>query len=275
MDSSFLLLFGLALVIGLIGAGVLFRRRWRLLVRIILLGMMFVVGVLVAYVMMSAPQVGPAVSTPVGTPRPTVTPIPFAEIVVAGQEIPRGMRIPAVGVVVIRLWPAGGSLPFNALQNLDDVIGKIARTDIPRESPVLATMLVDDYNHLAAVGPPPITPPLRGRLRYDQAVTGEINHQVWMEEWYFAGGEGETVSFTMETTTGDLAPFVMVWELQSGEWIDGRRHFDAQTMSITATLPYNGVYVISATRARANNGVTSGTYQLTASAGYLIVLERP
>ncbi len=82
---------------------------------------------------------------------PTATPIPFVEIVIAVQELPRGIRIPAENAVELRRWPAEAA-PFNALQSLDDVIGKIARTDIPRESPVLSTMLVDNLRELAERG---------------------------------------------------------------------------------------------------------------------------
>jgi Flp pilus assembly protein CpaB len=82
---------------------------------------------------------------------PTPTPIPFVEIVVAVQELPRGIRIPEENAVELRRWPASAA-PFNALQSLDDVVGKIARTDIPREAPVLSTMLVDNLRELAERG---------------------------------------------------------------------------------------------------------------------------
>ncbi len=81
---------------------------------------------------------------------PTATPIRFVEIVLAVQELPRGITIPADGVE-LRRWPAE-TAPFNSLQTLDDVVGKIARTDIPREAPVLSTMLVDDLANISNVG---------------------------------------------------------------------------------------------------------------------------
>lgn len=89
-----------------------------------------------------------------GPPPATATPINFVEVVVAVQEIPRGFRIPA-NAVTLRPWPAE-SAPFNAIMDVDDVTGKIARTDIFREQPILSNMVVDDYanlgNDLAQVG---------------------------------------------------------------------------------------------------------------------------
>jgi pilus assembly protein CpaB len=74
----------------------------------------------------------------------------MVEIVIAVQELPRGIRIPE-DAVAVRRWPADAA-PFNALQNTSDVVGKIARTDIPRESPILFNMLVEDLRDVADVG---------------------------------------------------------------------------------------------------------------------------
>lgn len=78
---------------------------------------------------------------------PTPTPLNFVEIVIATQELPRGFRIPA-NAVTLRPWPAE-SAPFNAIQEVEDVINKIARTDIFREQPILSNMVVDDFQNLA------------------------------------------------------------------------------------------------------------------------------
>jgi len=69
-------------------------------------------------------------------------------IVIAVQELPRGFRIPA-NAVAVRPWPAD-SAPFNGITNVEDVVNKIARTDIFREQPILSNMLVDDFQNLAS-----------------------------------------------------------------------------------------------------------------------------
>ncbi|MBX3062553.1 MAG: Flp pilus assembly protein CpaB [Anaerolineae bacterium] len=81
---------------------------------------------------------------------PTPTPIAFTEIVIAIQELPRGIVIPENGVIT-RLWPLD-SFPSYGIQDPRDVIGKIARTDIAREAPVLQTQLVDNLFDLGLSG---------------------------------------------------------------------------------------------------------------------------
>jgi Ca2+/Na+ antiporter len=216
-----------------------------------------------------------AVGTPalVATPLPTPTPLAVVDIIVAVQEIPRGMIIPP-NAVQLRPWPIDAA-PFNATANLDDVIGRYARTDIYREQPILSNMVVDDLNSLARVGnvqPGPV--PLRGILNVGEAVTGEINDINWMDDWTFAGAAGETISFTLETTGGELLPFPILWS-PDDEWVEGRRYGDDQHATLTVTLPQTGIYVLSATRARANNGSTAGTYRLVAEAGYIVVTLVP
>lgn len=81
---------------------------------------------------------------------PTPIPIQFVKVVVAAQEIPRGLPIPEDGVI-LREWPIQ-SFPVNGISETKDVIGSIARTDIPRESPILTTQLVDSLDKIAARG---------------------------------------------------------------------------------------------------------------------------
>ncbi|MDZ4764423.1 MAG: hypothetical protein SGI73_07705 [Chloroflexota bacterium] len=89
-------------------------------------------------------------SAPEETPLPTATPITFVQLVVSLQELPRGFRIPP-NAVALQPWPEAAA-PFNAAVNLDDVVGKLARTDIFREQPILTNMIVDDFQSLARVG---------------------------------------------------------------------------------------------------------------------------
>ncbi len=120
---------------------------------------------------------------------PTATPIPMVQIVVAVQELPRGIRIPAENAVQLRNWPAE-SAPFNALQNVDDVIGKIARIDIPREAPVLSTYLVDNLQELTQ----------RGRVGSDAAAVMPPGL--------------EAISMPMDRLTG------VAYALREGDYVD-------------------------------------------------------
>jgi Flp pilus assembly protein CpaB len=84
------------------------------------------------------------------TQAPAASPIPTVQIVVAIQPIGRGNLINP-DMVDYREWPEEYA-PRNALFNLDDVIGKIARTDIVREQPILAGMITENLSGLGAVG---------------------------------------------------------------------------------------------------------------------------
>jgi Flp pilus assembly protein CpaB len=92
----------------------------------------------------------PVAQAPDSTPLPTATPIIFVDLVVAVQELPRGIVIPP-NAVALRPWPQDAA-PFNGVSNLEDVIGKRARTDIFREQPILSNMVVDDLTGAAHVG---------------------------------------------------------------------------------------------------------------------------
>ncbi|MBI5960982.1 MAG: hypothetical protein HY866_19745 [Chloroflexi bacterium] len=76
----------------------------------------------------------------------------LVEIVVAIQDLPRGMLIPEGGVG-IQLWPQE-SLPEGYFlgDQLPDVIGRIARTDIYRGTPVLTRHVVDNLYDIASEG---------------------------------------------------------------------------------------------------------------------------
>ncbi|PJF36972.1 MAG: Flp pilus assembly protein CpaB [Candidatus Thermofonsia Clade 1 bacterium] len=95
----------------------------------------------------------PQPDQPIAAQEPQFTPIPpveFVEIVIALQELPRGIVIPEDGVG-LRPWPKE-SLPINSIDSVRDVVGRIARTDIVRESPVLSTQLVDNISQIASAG---------------------------------------------------------------------------------------------------------------------------
>lgn len=91
-----------------------------------------------------------AAAQSLATPLPTPTPINFVDIVIAVQELQRGQVIPP-DAVAVRPFPEQ-SVPFNGIRSLEDVIGRIARTDIYREEPILSNMVVDNLTDLARVG---------------------------------------------------------------------------------------------------------------------------
>jgi Flp pilus assembly protein CpaB len=95
-------------------------------------------------------QAQSATTAPGSTALPAASPIPTVDIVVAIQPIGRGQLING-DMVALRTWPEEYA-PINALFSLEDVIGKIARTDIVREQPILNGLITQDLNDLGAVG---------------------------------------------------------------------------------------------------------------------------
>jgi Flp pilus assembly protein CpaB len=78
----------------------------------------------------------------------------LVEIVVAIQDLPRGIVIPQDGVGT-QLWPQE-ALPepgnYFLADQLGDVVGRIARTDIYRGSPILARQIVDNLYDVSRAG---------------------------------------------------------------------------------------------------------------------------
>jgi Flp pilus assembly protein CpaB len=86
------------------------------------------------------------------------------QVVVALQRLPRGFQIPANALdnaVGVREWPAAavpvdavivekGESPAQVVR--EQVVGRVTRTDIEREQPLLRALLVEDLTQLAAVG---------------------------------------------------------------------------------------------------------------------------
>jgi pilus assembly protein CpaB len=94
-------------------------------------------------------QVNPAATVaPTSTPAPTA--MPTIDIVVALQKINRGQTI-TPDLITVRAWP-DASAPVSAITEPELVIGKIARTDIERESPIKVTDITGSLADLAAVG---------------------------------------------------------------------------------------------------------------------------
>jgi Flp pilus assembly protein CpaB len=101
------------------------RRRNRTLLLLILL-----ILVLMGAALLLVPRfaAGPA-------PTPTPTPPSLKPIVIAAQNIPRGAVI-TESDVTLRGWPVE-VLPEGAFADPREVIGKVARVDIPRQKPIV------------------------------------------------------------------------------------------------------------------------------------------
>lgn len=140
--------------------------RGRLLILIGLIVLLAVIAVVVILPSLNqptpvAPNTGDVVQqNPDATAAPTPTPIPLVRVVQALQNLPRGYRFPnsiqeLENIVGYATLPEE-TVPFNAIKEqdggLEKVLGKIARTDVFREQPILSTYLVTDLTSLAAVG---------------------------------------------------------------------------------------------------------------------------
>jgi Flp pilus assembly protein CpaB len=131
---------------------------------LILLGMVIILVIVLVFVLMSGgDETGQEGTTETPAVAAETTPLPeelsprfldMVEIVVAIQDLPRGIVIPPDGVGV-QLWPQE-ALPepgnYFTAEELEDVIGQIARTDIPRGMPILARQIVPNLYQIAQTG---------------------------------------------------------------------------------------------------------------------------
>ncbi|MCA9881322.1 MAG: hypothetical protein KC546_06825 [Anaerolineae bacterium] len=137
------------------------RTRLFLLIAIIII----VVAVIAALLLQNNSGGTPAGSTPSATtaaqptretttsrstPEPTAEPIQVVEVVIAVQDIPRGLPIAENMVATVQIPEQFA--PFSAFSVAEDVIGKIARTDIAREEIIIQGKVVDDLVALANSG---------------------------------------------------------------------------------------------------------------------------
>jgi len=86
-----------------------------------------------------------------GTPVPEV-PQNMVQIVVAAQNIPRGLRLTEdINAVTLQNWPLD-AVPVGAFSSLEETYDRIARTDVQLGMPVLDGMLTETAGDLAAGG---------------------------------------------------------------------------------------------------------------------------
>jgi pilus assembly protein CpaB len=138
----------------------------------ILIGLVVLLVVIVVVFVFGGGLGGGAPQTTSGTPvvqqaqpgEPTATPQPYSAVVIAVQTLPRGYRFPRTveeilaqdpPAVVESQWPINDQYPevlTFAISDLEQLAGKIARTDILRGQPILDNMLVDNLTELAEIG---------------------------------------------------------------------------------------------------------------------------
>lgn len=110
-------------------------------------------------------------------------------------------------------------------------------------------------------------PPLQERIPvvYGQTVTGEIDNLRFFQQYSFEGSTGDRVVITMEGTSGNLDPLLLLGDSNLNliaEDDDGAGGFDAR---IEVVLPADGTYVLEATRYGQDTeaGQSTGSYRLS------------
>ena len=135
----------------------------------IVIGIVLFVGALAAgFYFLVGPgrqQPEPVLEVEEGTPQPEV-PKGLTEIVVAVQDIPRGMRITEdINAVILRNWPED-AVPEGAITDLEVVYDRVARVDIVREMPILDGMLAEETGDIGAIGSDPALRIPPGKVAY-------------------------------------------------------------------------------------------------------------
>ncbi|HVO44372.1 MAG TPA: SAF domain-containing protein [Aggregatilineales bacterium] len=132
-------------------------RRPLVIVVILLVAVLAVLFLLARVGIVPIPGISPEtapVTNPNETPTavgPTNTPLTLTTVVIALQPLPRGTKIPAEGALAEVQWPISLA-PQNAITSAKQAVGKIARTDIAVEQPIISTILVNDLSQIAASG---------------------------------------------------------------------------------------------------------------------------
>ncbi|MCC6804084.1 MAG: PPC domain-containing protein, partial [Anaerolineae bacterium] len=96
------------------------------------------------------------------------------------------------------------------------------------------------------------------------AIEGNINNAAPVVRYSFDASADDSVSISMETTSGDLDPFLFLYA-PDGTLVERNddRESGNRNALIALTLPQQGTYVIEATRFEQASVLTSGTFRLT------------
>lgn len=95
---------------------------------------------------------------------------------------------------------------------------------------------------------------------------GNINDQFVSVRYSFDAVEGDVVTIMMENTSGDLDPFLLLFE-SDGQLIDSNDDLENgnRNAQLIFTVEVAGTYIIEATRFEVEEGQTQGTYRLILS----------
>lgn len=95
---------------------------------------------------------------------------------------------------------------------------------------------------------------------------GNLNNQVVSVRYSFEAVEGDAFTIDMETTSGDLDPFLLLFA-PNGRLLDSNDDVENgnRNAQITITIEVPGTYIIEATRFEVEEGETQGTYRLSLS----------
>lgn len=100
-------------------------------------------------------------------------------------------------------------------------------------------------------------------IAYGAVMSGLISAESPAEEFVFAGSAGDIVRISLERASGDLDPLVTLYAQDRKQIAfddDGAENNDALIDGFT--LPYDGLYIISASRYQRAQGQTAGAYVL-------------
>ena len=119
---------------------------------LVIVGLVLLVGAVAVGVILPRRQPPtPVPEVEEGTPLPEL-PTSMTEIVVAVQNIPRGMRITEdINAVALQSWPVD-AVPEGAITDLEAAYGRTTRVGIVRGMPILENMLTEQPGDLEAMG---------------------------------------------------------------------------------------------------------------------------
>ncbi len=120
-----------------------------------------------------------------------------------------------------------------------------------------------DYT-LSLIGRQGVTVGAQGALilTYGGAVTSSIDISEPNQEYLFQGKAGDLVTITMEVTSGDLLPSVLLFDAQRRVLMQDDPNGGTATIA-RFKLPATGTYVIIASRHGRAGGISKGGYLLT------------
>jgi hypothetical protein len=101
-------------------------------------------------------------------------------------------------------------------------------------------------------------------IRYGETLNGTISDEIYALFYQFSGIAGEQVEISVERTSGDLDP-VLVLRDAADRTLDSNDDDDASTQDarLSYTLPADGTYIVAVTRFGVREGTTTGDFRLS------------